>query len=190
MDSIDRFDPFNNRLCRNVRNALSEAFAAAVESKDLRPVTDVVRAFGDQPLPDCVSDYLRRRLGAYEAVLMQLDAVAPADPLAVALVIWDRRLFFETHEYLEQHWKSATGDDKRLFQALIRAAGAYVHLEQGNRSAAERIAGKAIAGLLHVKQRLAVYTDPQHLIDKLKSLDPVPPMLSGTADPGASASRR
>jgi len=181
MDPIERFDPFNDRLCRNVRNALCEAFKLAIEENDLHPVDDVAQAFMNETLPACVSDYIEHRIAAYDAVLAELDANAVSDPLDVALVIWDRRLFFETHEYLEPYWLAAGGDDKRLLQALIRFAGTYVHLEQGNLTAAERISVKAIDGLSRFKDRLALYADPQRLLDKLKTLDPVPPKLSGTA---------
>lgn len=181
MNSIDRFDPFNNRLCRNVRNALSEAFVTAVEEKDLQPVGHIADSFLNEALPACVADYIHRRLATYETVLVVLDSKGLTDPLEIALAIWDGRLFFETHEYLEPHWMAAAGDEKRLFQALIRAAGTYVHLEQGNLAAARRIAGKAIQGISQGKDRLAVHTDPRRLLDKLKSLDPVPPTLSGTA---------
>jgi hypothetical protein len=181
MNPIDRFDPFNDRLCRNVRNALSESFKSAVEKRDLQPVCQVAHSFLNEGLPACVSDYLRQRLATYEKVLVEMASKRLADPLDIALVIWDRRLFFETHEYLEPYWMAATGDEKRLFQALIRAAGAYVHLEQGNLAAAKRIAGKAIDGLTHGRERLAAHADPQRLLDKLETLDPVPPTLSGTA---------
>ena len=181
MNSIDRFDPFNDRLCRNVRNALSEAFKSAIKESDLHPVDHVAHFFLNESVPDYVSDYIHRRIAAYEAVLAELDARGFTDPLDIALLIWDRRLFFETHEFLETYWLVASGEEKRLLQALIRFAGTYVHLEQGNLTAAKRIAAKAIDGISHGKDRLAGYADPQRLLAKLKTLDPEPPTLSGTA---------
>ena len=187
MHTNDRYDPFNNRLCRNVRNALSESFRSALEKKDLQPVHDVAQIFLDEPLPAYVSDYIHRRLSAYEKVLETLMSKHLANPLDIAMVIWDRQLFFETHEYLEPHWMAATGKKKRLLLALIRAAGVYVHLEQGNIGAARRIAEKAIEGLLQDKDRLTAHADPQRLLDKLKTLDPVPPTLYGTGGPPQSS---
>jgi hypothetical protein len=190
MKPIDRFDPFNSRLCRNVRNALSEHFKTALEKKDLQPVHRIARHFLTAPQPTCVSDYIHNRLAAYESVVSELKEKDFADPVEIALVIWDRQLFFETHEFLEPHWMAATGDEKRFFQALIRAAGTYVHLEQGNLSAARRMAKKAIKGLTQGMARLAGHADPQRLLDKLNRLDPVPPVLAGTADPSAPSSER
>ena len=178
---MKRFDPFNDRLCRNVRNALSEAFKLAIKDNDLQPVDHVADLFLQETLPVHVIDYIQQRIASYEAVLAELDAKALTDPLTIALVIWDRRLFFETHEYLEPYWLVASGDEKRLLQALIRFAGTYVHLEQGNLSAARRISVKAAHGLSQAWDRLALYADPQRLLDKLTTLDPVPPTLSGTA---------
>lgn len=188
MKPTDRFDPFNSRLCRNVRNALSEHFKTAVERKDLQPVQRIARYFLNVPQPTSVSDYIRNRLAAYESVLAELNRKDLADPVEIALVIWDRQLFFETHEFLEPHWMAATGDERRFFQALIRAAGTYVHLEQGNLTAAKRMAKKAVKGLTQGMARLAGHADPQRLLDKLNRLDPVPPMLAGTAIPSDPSS--
>jgi predicted metal-dependent hydrolase len=54
---------------------------------------------------------------------------------------------------------TADGDDKKLLQAIIRAAGAYVHLEQGNLIGAKRIAAKAVAVLERHQDRLSPYAD-------------------------------
>jgi hypothetical protein len=187
MVDIERFDPFNNRLCRNVRNALSESFKAVLKEKQMAPAQRTAGFFLGGPLPDCVNNYIDSRLAAYESVLTDVCSQHLEEPLAVAVVIWDRRLFFETHEYLEQHWITATGEDKQVFQAVIRAAGAYVHLEQGNLTGARRIAAKATAVLEQHQDRLAPYASPQVLLAKLRALDPVPPRLAGTAHPGDRA---
>jgi hypothetical protein len=76
---------------------------------------------------------------------------------------------------------TAEEDEKKLLQAIIRAAGAYVHLEQGNLSGASRIAAKAVAVLEVHQERLSPYADPQLLLAKLRALDPIPPVLAGTA---------
>ncbi|MCB2147062.1 MAG: DUF309 domain-containing protein [Deltaproteobacteria bacterium] len=183
MIEIERFDPFNNRLCRNVRNALSESFKKVLEQKEMEPVRRAAGFFLDDPLPACVRTYIDQRLAAYEQVLADVRNRQLDEPLDIAVAIWDRRLFFETHEYLEPHWMTADGEDKMLLQAIIRAAGAYVHLEQGNLTGAKRIAAKAEAFLEAHQDRLSPYADPRLLLAKLKSLDPIPPTLAGTAGP-------
>lgn len=177
MDEIKRFDPFSSRLCRNVRNSLSEGFKDALVQKDLAPVHRIAELFLQESLPSCVKDYINDRVKAYERVL-SLTPSSSSDPLVLALTIWDNGLFFETHEYLEQYWMHADRDEKKLLQALIRAAGAYVHLSAGNLTAARKIADKALLGLKAQKERLADVMDPDLLIDKLAQLDPVAPVLS------------
>ena len=188
MSAIDRFDPFNNRLCRNVRNALSEGFKDALEQDKMQPVLRIAGYFLDQELPPVVRAYIDARLAAYEEVLEDCRKASTNDPLDVAVLVWNRRLFFETHEYLEQFWMMATGDEKKLLQAFIRAAGTYVHLEQGNLTGAKRIAAKAIAVIDSQQHRLAPHADPQLLLNKLRALDPVPPIF--TSAPARSAFRK
>jgi uncharacterized protein len=191
MREIERFDPFNNRQCRNVRNALSENFKKALEQKKMRAVRRVAEIFLNDPLPMCVKTYIDWRLTAYEQVLTDIRRRKLDDPLDIAFAIWDRRLFFETHEYLEQHWMTAGGDDKKLLQAIIRAAGVYVHLEQGNLTGAKRIAAKALAVLKLHQDRLSPYADARLLLAKLRALDPMPPTLAKTDGPVTrSLSRR
>ncbi|BBO82807.1 hypothetical protein DSCO28_33730 [Desulfosarcina ovata subsp. sediminis] len=174
----DRFDPFNDRLSRDVRNALSVAFVDALERNELPPVHRIAEFFMDDALPEAIKAYIQARVKAYARVLADISDRHLDDPIDIAMAIWDRGLFFETHEFLEQYWLPATGEKKKLFQALIRAAGTYVHMEQGNLRSAGRIAAKAIHGLERTQALLAVHTDPKPLIDKLRQLDPVPPRLS------------
>jgi hypothetical protein len=180
MNETDRFDPFNNRLCRNVRNALSEGFKEVLDQRDMHPVQRIAGFFLDDPQPPGVDAYINHRLAAYDRVLADVKRRQLDDPLDIAMVIWDQRLFFETHEYLETHWMRADGDEKKLYQAMIRAAGTYVHLEQGNLTGAGRIAAKAISVLEGFRSRLAPHADAELLIDKLRALDPMPPRLSGS----------
>jgi len=179
MNRTDRFDPFNSRLCRNVRNALSEGFRKSLAQGRILPVQRIAESLAEDRLPECVTAYLDNRMDLYQQTLADIRARRLEQPLAVALAIWDRGLFFEVHEYLEPYWMDAAGDEKMFLQALIRAAGAYVHLEQGRVRAAKRLAGKAVTVLDSHPDRLAPFTSPEILSSALRSLDPVPPKLSG-----------
>lgn len=179
MAEPERFDPFNDRLCRDVRNALSESLPEVLALQDLAPARRIAETFLAASPPDVIIHYIDRRLAAYRALLADLRQRPSAAPLAVALAIWDQGLYFETHEYLEAFWMTARGDEKALLQAMIRAVGAHVHMEQGNLKAARRIAGKAIPVLEKQRDRLAGYTDPQRLIDGLRHLDADPRPQTG-----------
>jgi uncharacterized protein len=51
--------------------------------------------------------------------------------------------FFECHEVLEELWLSACGDERTLLHALIQAAAALHHLQNGNRKGACSVYGRA-----------------------------------------------
>ncbi|MEJ2096694.1 MAG: DUF309 domain-containing protein [Deltaproteobacteria bacterium] len=72
MTTLPEFDPFHNRQCRNIRNALSESFIDAVQQKTLAPVRDQIERFkleqswhsssGDEK---CLLQALIRSAGAF-----------------------------------------------------------------------------------------------------------------------------
>jgi hypothetical protein len=146
----------------------------------MHPVQRIAGFFLDDPQPPGVDAYINHRLAAYDRVLADIKRRQLDDPLDIAMVIWDQRLFFETHEYLETHWMRADGDEKKLYQAMIRAAGTYVHLEQGNLTGAGASPLKPSAPWKVSGSRLAPHADAELLIDKLRALDPMPPRLSGS----------
>jgi hypothetical protein len=63
---------------------------------------------------------------------------------------------------------------------LIQAAGVYIHLKYDNRAAAERLAIKASARIRKYADCLAFIANLNLLLDKLKHLDPAPPLLSNS----------
>jgi hypothetical protein len=103
----------------------------------------------------------------------------PDDVLWQALVLWDQKLFFEVHEVLEHAWHQAAGDEKKILQAMIRAAGVYIKLEYGYAEAARKMAGRALPVLMQQRVFLTRYFDPTRLISALKDLNAEPPHLLG-----------
>jgi len=142
------FDPFNDRLARDLRNALSEALAADLPSRRLESSTQVADFFRARSLSARHHRYLEQRLAAYQRVLAVIRARRLDHPFHQALVFWDEGLFFEVHEILEPPWyRAPPGPTKNALQGLIRAAGTYIHLAVGRRDSAAGIAAKAIGGL-------------------------------------------
>ena len=78
-------------------------------------------------------------------------------------------MHFEVHEVLEQAWLRAAGEEKALFQALVRAAGVVIKRECGSVAAAAKMAAKARPVLERHRARLAAYTDVTALF---RILDP------------------
>jgi hypothetical protein len=99
------------------------------------------------------------------------------ESLIIALLLWDQKLFFEFHEWLEQKWHNSQGTEKIIFQALIRAAGTYIHLEHGKIAGARKMASRAVTNLIRYKESIPIFFNVELLVAKLKALDPVPPKL-------------
>ena len=85
-------------------------------------------------------------------------------------MLWDLGLYFEMHEVLEQAWRTATGTEKALLQALIRAAGVRIKRDCGFLDAARKIENRALPVLLVHKDRLLHYTDPERFFAALREV--------------------
>jgi hypothetical protein len=171
------FNPFTDRLSRDIRNELSVSLPKAIEIRSLEPLQIVADRFLAQQLPDTHQQYIDSRLQNYTDALKRLPTNTD-DYLAIAVILWDLKLFFEVHEILEPEWIKAQGDKKLLLQALIRAAGVYINLELGYRDRAAKIGGKAIPVLIKFQQDLQKELNSGKLISALKELDSDPPQIS------------
>ena len=139
------FDPNKDRTARLIRNGLSTAFMDDMKTGSLTQVSVVVDGFST--IKSVHKRYIRERLRAYQRVVQTVTCDRMFDPVLQSLILWDEKLFFEVHECLETLWLVAEGDEKKALQSLIRAAGAFVHLGQGNIKGAKSMAQKAVDGL-------------------------------------------
>ena len=174
MDSM-HFNPFEDRLSRDIRNDLSETVIDLLEYRSLAGAEEVAFGFRQQSLAAHYLDYIDERLKRYGLALDILSE--DCDLLDQAAVFWDLGLFFEVHEILEPAWMDASGDQKRLLQALIRAAGVYINLELGYEQRARKIGSKALPVIRELKQELVGSIDGDALIAALESLSVEPPRL-------------
>ena len=55
--------------------------------------------------------------------------------------------FWHVHEALENVWRVASGDEKKLLQGLILAAASLVHLEKQHQDVCWRMMGDALSRL-------------------------------------------
>ncbi len=171
------FDPFNDRQARDIRNALSETMVANLPTLDLSPVRQRADAFPADNLSAAHRAYIEERLRRYRLVYETLRQRSETDPFRQALVLWDAKLFFEVHEIMETLWKKSKGEQKTAYQAMFRAAGTYVHLEQGNIPAARSMAAKALAGLNSHGRFLPATIDLAALTAALADPSPTAPNL-------------
>lgn len=173
----EKFDPFEDRLSRDIRNALSEAFAQALTDLSMESVQRVAEEYFTKYLESWHRDYIHERLSRYEKALVIIKDEKISEVFARALILWDLELFFEVHEILEHAWLSSQGHEKLVLQAMIRAAGVYIHLPRGNRIGARKMASKAVDALIANRAHVPPLFDLELLLAKLQKLDPVPPKL-------------
>jgi hypothetical protein len=161
------FNPFEDRLSRDIRNDLSEGLASAIETGSSLKLDQTVGKYQNQPISKCYKDYIASRITRYEQALETIQE-GITDPIRQGLVLWDLELFFEVHEVLEHTWYTAQGSMKQTLQALIRAAGVYIKRRYGFNDSAIRIATKAIPVLEENRATLEVYFELSKLVSALK----------------------
>lgn len=175
---MNPFNPFTDRLCRDIRNDLSKALMTSLHHLDPAPaqkIADQYLAANQQPI---YKNYIDERMKRYRKVLQLIDHNQIEEPLPRALVLWDEELFFEVHELLEHAWMDASGETKLIYQAIIRAAGMYVQLDRDNQKGAASMAAKALEVLERNRSALKNAFDIDLLLLKLRGVDPVPPKLT------------
>ena len=182
---MKNFDPFESRLCRNIRNELSKSLIRAILNQDIRPSIAVAEQYVSQGVEPFITRYINSRISCYKTVLNQIRTanIKLHDTFIIAMLLWDQELFFEVHEWLENKWRDSKGPEKMISQALIRAAGVYIHLEHGRTEGANKMASKAAASLTRYKRFVPPFLNVELLLSKLKALDSAPPKLSTSALP-------
>jgi predicted metal-dependent hydrolase len=141
------FDPFRNRLARDIRNSLSRSFLKSLTDKDTASFQLRAAAYLQQQLEPAFVKYIEQRREKYEKAFAAILESESREVLQQASLLWDLQLYFEMHELLEPAWKKAEGQRRRALQGLIRAAGMKVHEEYNNKGAAESMGLKALADL-------------------------------------------
>ena len=175
------FDPFNDRLSRDIRNTLSEAFCDALSRKEQAEYRNAAEKWLATKPADIYCFYIQSRLLRYDRVFDIVKAKGLDDALLQVLVIWNQQLFFEVHEHLESIWHRASGDQRQSLKGLIKAAGVYIHMEQNHLQAVRSLSTKSIDLIQQYSHCLTFISNLDVLIDKLKILDPVPPKLKNPA---------
>ncbi len=171
-----RFNPFADRLSRDIRNDLSETVIDVLNLRSTATAEEVADDYRRRNLAPPYIEYIDERVKRYGLALKALRE--DSSLFEQAAVLWDLGLFFEVHEILEPAWMDAAGNEKRLLQALIRAAGVYINLELDYEQRARKIGAKALPVLKELKQELTAHIDSEALIAALETLSPEPPRLS------------
>ncbi len=178
---LSDFDPFNNRLSRDIRNTLAEAFVDALAQKQPSGYRMIAQHWLARQLAADYQNYIQHRLTCYDGVLNQIAACRLDEARLQALIIWNHGLFFEFHDHLERIWQQTSGDEHQALKGLIKAAGVYIHMEYGHRQAAESLARKSLKLILPYSRHLQFITNLHILLENLKNADSLPPQLDNPA---------
>lgn len=173
----ERFDPFTDRLSRDIRNSLSEAFINSLTHKDRSFFANTAEQWLSGSLSSVYADYIEKRLERYHLVFDQIDRLGITEALRQTVLLWNAGLFFEVHEHVESIWHKTSGDEREALKGLIKAAGVYVHLELDHQQAAQNLAGKAEALLRKYRHVLSFISNLDDLLKSLKAVDSLPPQL-------------
>lgn len=172
-----KFDPFVSRKARDIRNDLSEVIILSLDNDDAEPFRGAGEELLASDLAPVQRDYVRDRLKRYEQAFAAVQQRRLGDTFSQGIELWNKKLFFEAHERWETTWQKATGEKRLAIKGLIKAAGVYVHLEQGHAQAAKTLAGKALALLQEHGWTLSSLLDLRELLERLETQHPVPPQL-------------
>ena len=171
------FDPFNDRLARDIRNGLSTAFAQAVEDSDASSLEKLASGWLEGDIPGSFAAYITDRLLRYRRVLQKINPQYADDPRVQALLAWNEKLYFEVHELLEAVWHPATGERRKALQGLILAAGIGEHMQYDHMSAAKRLAVRADKLIREHRHHLEFIENLEDLLNWLKNWESAPPKL-------------
>lgn len=180
------FDPFRNRLSRDLRNDLSESLLTTLREgnpEPLRKTADRYRQRAD--LGSALADYLEKRLACYQVVLDEAESAEFPDPDLLARTFWNHELFFEFHELLEQRWMRVTGSEKEILQGLIRAAGVFIHRRFGNPKGAAKMAARAREVIEKYRDKLPPGFVAEPLLAALANPAAPPPRFGKLASPSS-----
>lgn len=67
--------------------------------------------------------------------------------LAEAARLFNDKLYFEAHDYLEDGWREARGDERAFLQALIHVSVGMYHVAAANHRGAVNLLSRAIEAL-------------------------------------------
>lgn len=162
------FDPFRDRLSRDIRNDLSESLMVCLQVRQLQPAQAVASRYLSADPGLARTRYITDRLKRY-AVFLERCSRDSAEVLQLGMFLWELELYFEVHEILEHAWRQAAGEEKVFLQAMIRAAGVFIKGEFGFASAAASLGAKSLPILQANRDRLAIYTAPDVFLGAIQS---------------------
>lgn len=168
------FDPFSDRMARDIRNSLSSALVRELSKSEGATVADVAGQWRARRLDEAHRTYIEDRQREYRQILAQVRTLRIECPQYQAIVLWNAGFFFELHELLETIWHGAKEPEHTGLKGLIQAAGAYLHSRRGKTAAAQKLALRARFNLKEGAAALSFVANLEMLIEALSHTPPTP----------------
>ncbi len=171
------FDPYNDRLARDIRNSLSSALVKELTgyaNSLLSAVADDWIAMAHAPT---YKTYIESRLALYRRAIDEIRARQVVDPRYQAIYLWNLGLFFEMHELLEIIWQKTHEPERSALKGWIQAAGVYIHFQRGKVDAARSLARRAEMYLREGRSYLGFISNLDQLIEAAADPTDVAPQL-------------
>ena len=182
-ESTSKFDPYESRPARQIRNRLSTAFVRAIQNGDFEGLLSAGERICPPESGRVYCAFVNGRMNRYRRAFDAIRAQRADDPLHQAVLLWNEGLFFEVHEILESIWNNEQRWRKDALRGWIQAAGVYIHRQRGADRAADRLADRAVAHLApnrenlpeiaNIEDLIAVLTDPERPAPVLGFMGPM-----------------
>jgi len=173
--SCPAFDPFADRLARDIRNDLSTAFVQGLDMNQDSFYRTAAERYLAGNLPPAHRDYILDRLNRYEQVLAALAQSRTTDSFEQSLVLWNNGLLFEVHERLETIWQNVSHETRKAIKGVIQAIAAYLHRQCGHDEISLRLAQKAADLLGQYGKALPASFNSASIVAWLRKPDLEPP---------------
>ena len=174
------FDPYSDRLARDVRNSLSSALVQEITwdaAGSLMTAADVWLA---KAPASTYQTYIKDRLVHYGRAIDEIRNGQIEDTRLQAICLWNLGLFFEMHELLETIWHQSRDPERSALKGWIQAAGVYVHFQRGKVDAARGLAKRAVKHLRNGRSCLAFIANLDELIEAVADPTDVAPQIIPT----------
>jgi uncharacterized protein len=177
LSMMEFFDPFRDRMARDIRNSLTSAFISEITGKHPGAVCEIAKFWLSRTLKHSHLNYIEEMKARYAQTLEMIHGTGCEDIRLQAVLLWNSGLFFEMHELLEMLFTKTTGLERVALKGMIQAAGVYVHANRGNQTAAQGLALRARNHLMAGVKHLRFITNLDQLIENLKDPTQAPIML-------------
>ena len=171
------FDPYSDRLSRDIRNGLSSALVNELTGNVDGPLSAMANDWLTMAPAPIYQTYIKHRLSLYRRAINEIRAGHVVDPCHQAICLWNLGLFFEMHELLETIWQKTCEPERSALKGWIQAAGVYEHFRRGKVDAARSLARKAEMHLRKGRRFLGFISNLDQLIEAVADPAVVAPQI-------------